>query len=241
MATKIRLQRHGKKGKPFFHIVVADARARRDGKFIERLGFYNPTTIPATIELNHERALYWITTGAEPTNTANAILRYKGVLHHKHLLNGVTKGALTAEQAEAKFQEFMTSHQAKVIDHTKKAVEKKTEKNLISINAGAEKAKAKAEARLNPVVVAEAVEESVEEPQTEETPIVETQQEEQAPEVVAEQQVEETPVVESQQEEQTPEVVVETPVVEAQQEEQAPEVVAEPQVEEASADEEKEG
>ena len=218
MATKIRLQRHGKKGKPFFHIVVADARARRDGKFIERLGFYNPTTIPATIELNHDRALYWITTGAEPTNTANAILRYKGVLHHKHLLNGVTKGALTAEQAEAKFQEFMTSHQAKVIDHTKKAVEKKTEKNLISINAGAEKAKAKAEARLNPVVVAEAVEESVEEPQTEETPIVE-----------------------SQQEEQTPEVVVETPVVEAQQEEQAPEVVAEQPAEEAPADEEKEG
>ncbi|MBK7137935.1 MAG: 30S ribosomal protein S16 [Bacteroidetes bacterium] len=218
MATKIRLQRHGKKGKPFFHIVVADARARRDGKFIERLGFYNPTTIPATIELNHERALYWITTGAEPTNTANAILRYKGVLHHKHLLNGVTKGALTAEQAEAKFQEFMTSHQAKVIDHTKKAVEKKTEKNLISINAGAEKAKAKAEARLNPVVVAEAVEESVEEPQTEESPIVETQQEE-----------------------QTPEVVVETPVVEAQQEEQAPEVVAEQSAEEAPADEEKEG
>ena len=241
MATKIRLQRHGKKGKPFFHIVVADARARRDGKFIERLGFYNPTTIPATIELNHDRALYWITTGAEPTNTANAILRYKGVLHHKHLLNGVTKGALTAEQAEAKFQEFMTSHQAKVIDHTKKAVEKKTEKNLISINAGAEKAKAKAEARLNPVVVAEAVEESVEEPQTEESPIVETQQEEQAPEVVAEQQVEETPVVESQQEEQTPEVVVETPVVEAQQEEQAPEVVAEQSAEEAPADEEKEG
>ena len=185
--------------------------------------------------------MYWITTGAEPTNTANAILRYKGVLHHKHLLNGVTKGALTAEQAEAKFQEFMTSHQAKVIDHTKKAVEKKTEKNLISINAGAEKAKAKAEARLNPVVVAEAVEESVEEPQTEESPIVETQQEEQAPEVVAEQQVEETPVVESQQEEQTPEVVVETPVVEAQQEEQAPEVVAEQPVEEAPADEEKEG
>ena len=241
MATKIRLQRHGKKGKPFFHIVVADARARRDGKFIERLGFYNPTTIPATIELNHERALYWITTGAEPTNTANAILRYKGVLHHKHLLNGVTKGALTAEQAEAKFQEFMTSHQAKVIDHTKKAVEKKTEKNLISINAGAEKAKAKAEARLNPVVVAEAVEESVEEPQTEESPIVETHQEEQAPEVVAEQQVEETPVVESQQEEQTPEVVVETPVVEAQQEEQAPEVAAEQSAEEAPADEEKEG
>lgn len=206
MATKIRLQRHGKKGKPFFHIVVADARARRDGRFIERLGFYNPTTIPATIELNHERALYWITTGAEPTNTANAILKYKGVLHHKHLLNGVTKGALTAEQAEAKFQEFMDSHKAKVIDHTKKAVEKKAEKNLVSINAGAEKAKAKAEAKLNPVVVAEAVEEveeNVVEPQADETPAIEAQQEEQVQEVVAEQAAEEAPAVEAQQEEQT--------------------------------------
>ena len=208
MATKIRLQRHGKKGKPFFHIVVADARARRDGRFIERLGFYNPTTIPATIELNHERALYWITTGAEPTNTANAILKYKGVLHHKHLLNGVTKGALTAEQAEAKFQEFMDSHKAKVIDHTKKAVEKKAEKNLVSINAGAEKAKAKAEAKLNPVVVAEAVEEveeNVVEPQADETPAIEAQQEEQVQEVVAEQAAEEAPAVEAQQEEQTEE------------------------------------
>jgi small subunit ribosomal protein S16 len=223
MATKIRLQRHGKKGKPFFHIVVADARARRDGKFIERLGFYNPTTIPATIELNHERALYWITTGAEPTNTANAILRYKGVLHHKHLLNGVTKGALTAEQAEAKFQEFLNTHHAKVIDHTKKAIDKKAEKNLISINAGAEKAKAKAEAKLNPVVVAEAVEENTEVEQTEETPVIEAQQEEQVQEQVAEPQVEETPAVETQQEEQTQEVV------------------AEQQTEEAPADEEKEG
>ena len=206
MATKIRLQRHGKKGKPFFHIVVADARARRDGRFIERLGFYNPTTIPATIELNHERALYWITTGAEPTNTANAILKYKGVLHHKHLLNGVTKGALTAEQAEAKFQEFMDSHKAKVIDHTKKAVEKKAEKNLVSINAGAEKAKAKAEAKLNPVIVAEAVEEveeNVVEPQADETPAIEAQQEEQVQEVIAEQAAEEAPAVEAQQEEQT--------------------------------------
>lgn len=207
MATKIRLQRHGKKGKPFFHIVVADARARRDGRFIERLGFYNPTTVPATIELNHERALYWITTGAEPTNTANAILKYKGVLHHKHLLNGVKKGALTTEQAEAKFQEFMTSHAAKVIDHSKSAAEKKMAKNLISINAGVEKAKAKAEARLNPVVApveSTEVEEEVIATHEEETPAVEAQVE-QVQEAVVEPQVEETPAVEAQQEEQAPE------------------------------------
>ncbi|MCY1518210.1 30S ribosomal protein S16 [compost metagenome] len=114
MATKIRLQRFGKKGKPFFHVVVADSRAPRDGKFIERLGSYNPNTNPATIEINFERTLEWVNNGAQPTDTARAILSYKGVLYKKHLEGGVKKGALTAEQAEAKFTAWLDAKTGKI-------------------------------------------------------------------------------------------------------------------------------
>ena len=103
MATKIRLQRHGKKGKPFYYIVVADARAPRDGRFIERLGSYNPNTNPATIDINFDKALGWINNGAQPTDTCRAILSYNGLLFKKHLQGGVKKGALTQEQADEKF------------------------------------------------------------------------------------------------------------------------------------------
>jgi len=103
MATKIRLQRHGKKGKPFYYIVVADARAPRDGRFIERIGSYNPNTNPATIDINFEKTLDWVNNGAQPTDTCRAILSYKGVLYKKHLEGGVKKGALTQEQADEKF------------------------------------------------------------------------------------------------------------------------------------------
>jgi small subunit ribosomal protein S16 len=114
MPVKIRLSRQGRKKLPFYHIVVADSRAPRDGRFIERVGSYNPVTNPATIELNFERALDWLQKGAQPTDTCRAILSYKGVMIKKHLLEGVTKGALTAEQAEAKFQAWMESKDAKV-------------------------------------------------------------------------------------------------------------------------------
>ncbi len=107
MATKIRLQRHGKKGKPFYYVVVADSRAPRDGRFIERLGSYNPNTNPATIDINFEKTLDWVNKGAQPTDTCRAILSYKGVLYKKHLQGGVKKGALTAEQAEEKFQAWV--------------------------------------------------------------------------------------------------------------------------------------
>src|ERR1041385_8072002 len=107
MATKIRLQRHGKKGKPFYYIVVADARGPRDGRFIERLGSYNPNTNPATIDINFDKTLEWVNTGAQPTDTCRAILSYKGVLYKKHLQGGVKKGALTAEQAEEKFNAWL--------------------------------------------------------------------------------------------------------------------------------------
>lgn len=114
MAVRMRLQRHGRKKRPFYFIVVADGRTKRDGKYIERLGQYDPTTIPATIDLDSDKALDWLQKGAEPTNTVRAILSYKGILYKKHLLRGVAKGALTAEEAEAKFQEWLENKEAQV-------------------------------------------------------------------------------------------------------------------------------
>lgn len=119
MATKIRLQRHGRKKAPFYHIVVADVRAPRDGKFIERLGSYNPTTVPAQIVLDVDKAVDWLQKGAQPTTTVNAILRYKGVLYKKHLLRGVSKGSFSVEVAEQKFQEWVKAHETAVIDKVK--------------------------------------------------------------------------------------------------------------------------
>lgn len=107
MATKIRLQRHGRKGNAFFHIVIADSRAPRDGRFIEKIGTYNPVTNPATIDLNLDRAVYWLQVGAEPTNTAKNILSYKGALMKNHLQGGVTKGAFSQEEAEKRFDAWL--------------------------------------------------------------------------------------------------------------------------------------
>ncbi len=107
MPVKIRLQRHGKKGKPYFWIVAADARSKRDGKYLEKLGAYNPNTNPATIELDVDGAVKWLQNGAQPTDTARAILSYKGALMKNHLAGGVRKGALTEEQAEAKFNAWL--------------------------------------------------------------------------------------------------------------------------------------
>ncbi len=114
MATRLRLQRHGKKGKPFYHIVAADARAPRDGRFIEKVGTYNPNTNPATIELNHDRALHWLQVGAEMTNTTRALMKYKGVVFHNHLLNGVKKGAFSEAEAQKKFEAWMREKNDKV-------------------------------------------------------------------------------------------------------------------------------
>jgi small subunit ribosomal protein S16 len=114
MAVKIRLQRHGKKNNVFFHLVVADSRAPRDGAFIEKLGIYNPNTNPATVDINFDSTLKWLQDGAVPTNTCSAILSYKGVLMKKHLFDGVKKGALTEEQAEKKFAAWLQEKEAKV-------------------------------------------------------------------------------------------------------------------------------
>lgn len=113
MSVKIRLQRHGKKASAFFHIVIADGRAPRDGKFIEKIGTYNPTTNPATIELDGDKALAWLKNGAQPTDTCRAILSHKGLMYKNHLLGGIAKGALTQEQADAKFAKWLSEKEAK--------------------------------------------------------------------------------------------------------------------------------
>ncbi len=123
MPVRIRLQRHGKKGKPFYWVVAADARAKRDGKFLEKLGTYNPNTNPATIDLDVESSVQWLENGAQPSHTAKRILSYKGVLLKHHLNGGVKKGALTEEQAEAKFQAWI-SEKEKAIANKATSLEK---------------------------------------------------------------------------------------------------------------------
>ncbi|WP_207533604.1 30S ribosomal protein S16 [Desertivirga arenae] len=168
MATKIRLQRHGKKGKPFYYVVVADSRAPRDGRFIERLGSYNPNTNPATIDINFEKALEWVNNGAQPTDTARAILSYKGVLYKKHLEGGVKKGALTAEQAEAKFNEWLQSKDSKIQGKKQGLVQTKEEVKKAALAAEAkrkeEKAAAIAAKNTPPAEEAPAAEEGAEAP-----------------------------------------------------------------------------
>jgi len=119
MPARIRLQRHGKKQKAFYHIVVADGRAPRDGKFIEKLGTYNPGTKPATIEINFDSALTWLGKGAQPSDTVRSILKYKGIMYKKHLMGGVAKGAFTEAEAEVKFAAWMNEKNARIANATK--------------------------------------------------------------------------------------------------------------------------
>lgn len=183
MPVKIRLQRHGKKGKPFFWIVAADSRAKRDGKFLDKIGTYNPNTNPATIDLNLDSAVQWLHNGAQPTDTARAILSYKGALLKHHLDGGVRKGALTQEQADAKLAAWLDEKANKVSSKKEglsKAQEKakaealKAEKaaNEKRANAAAEALKA---AEASEEVTEEVTEEAVEavEATTEEAPVVE--------------------------------------------------------------------
>ena len=114
MATRIRLQRHGRKSRPIFKIVIADSRSKRDGKYIENIGQYNPNTNPATIDLDFDRALDWVMKGAQPSNTALALLKYKGVMMKKHLLGGVVKGAFSEEEAESKFEAWLAEKEEKI-------------------------------------------------------------------------------------------------------------------------------
>ena len=211
MSVKIRLQRHGKKQKPFYWIVAADARSKRDGKYLEKLGTYNPNTNPATIDLNLDQTVQWLHNGAQPTDTARAILSYKGALLKHHLDGGIRKGALTQEQADAKLAAWIESKATKV-DAKKDGLSKK--------DADAKAKALKAEKVANEKRIA-AQAEALKAPE-------EVAEVEVAEEVAAE--VAETPEVEA-----VAEVVAETPVVEAAPEEEVVvATVAETPAEEAS-------
>ncbi|OQX99033.1 MAG: 30S ribosomal protein S16 [Bacteroidetes bacterium 4572_128] len=135
MPVKIRLARHGRKARPFYHIVVADGRAPRDGKFIERIGSYNPMTNPATIDLNLDKALEWLENGAQPTDTARAILSYKGVLMKKHLMRGVKKGAFSEVEAERRFQIWLNEKESKINNKIEKLDIEKKDKKAASLKS----------------------------------------------------------------------------------------------------------
>ena len=145
MAVKIRLARHGKKNFAFFHIVVADSRAPRDGRFIERIGVYNPNTNPATIELDNDKALQWLFNGAQPTETCRRILSYKGVMLRKHLQEGVKKGALTQEVADQKWSAWVEEKELKLSNKKSELAQTKREARKSAIEAEAKVKEARAE------------------------------------------------------------------------------------------------
>ena len=236
MATKIRLQRFGKKGKPFYHVVVADARAPRDGKFIERIGSYNPNTNPATIDINFDKALDWVNKGAQPTDTCRAILSYKGVMYKKHLEGGVKKGALTAEQADTKFSEWLESKEGKIAGKKDTLTKSKDEVKKAALAAEAKKKEEVAAAIVAKNTPPVEEEEVTEEVAAEEVPEAETTQE--VAELTADEPAAEAPVAEVA-EVPAVEEVAEAPaveeVVEASVAEEAP--AAEAPVEDAAAEE----
>ena len=198
MPVKIRLQRHGKKGKPFYWIVAADARSKRDGKYLEKLGTYNPNFNPAQIELNIDGTVKWLQNGAQPTDTAKSILSYRGVMLKNHLVGGVRKGALTEEQAEAKFQAWVEEKNAKV--DAKKSDLVKVKEAEAAKQFEAEKATNEARIAAAAPVVEEVIEEAapiVEEATTEEAAPVEAVTEEVAPvEAATEEATPEAPATE---------------------------------------------
>jgi small subunit ribosomal protein S16 len=215
MPAKIRLQRHGKKGKPFYHIVIADGRAPRDGRFIEKIGTYNPITKPADIVLDVDKALDWLNKGAQPTDTVRAILSYKGIMYKNHLLKGVKKGALTEEQAEAKFQVWLKEKEAKIagtiseVDSATKADKKSRLEAEAKVNEARAVEISKRKAEEVGIVEKETPVEETKETPVEEAPVKDSEAKE-AP--VEKPKVEEAPVIEPKAE-KTPEE--KTPIEEA--------------------------
>ncbi|GAB6012193.1 30S ribosomal protein S16 [Viscerimonas tarda] len=182
MATKIRLQRRGHKDYAFYQIIIADSRAPRDGKFIEKIGSYNPNTNPATVTLDFDRALYWLQVGAQPTDTTRNILSHEGVLLKKHLLGGVTKGAFTAEEAETKFQAWKADKE-KAIDADKNKNASKAvidAKTRLEAEKAVNKAKAEAIAKKKSEVAVVEAEAVAEEPAAAEVATEEAPKEESA-------------------------------------------------------------
>ncbi len=213
MAVKIRLQRHGKKGHPIYWIVIADGRSKRDGKYIEKIGSYDPNTNPATIELDFDSSIKWLEKGAQPTNTAKAILSYEGVLLRKHLNLGVKKGAFSEEEAKKRFDEWKKEKSAKIqkkiedlastLESNKKESRKREEEYS---KKRAEDSKAKKEAKASEESAAA---EGAEEAPKEEAPAKEEAPKEEAPkeEVPAKEEApakEETPAEEEGSAEEAP-------------------------------------
>jgi len=226
MPVKIRLQRHGKKGKPFYWVVAADARAKRDGRYLEKLGTYNPNSNPATVDLNIDHAVSWLEKGAQPTDTARTLLSYKGVMLKHHLNGGVRKGALTQEQADTKFAAWLEEKETKIQakkDGLTQAESDARAKRLADEKAVSDKRLADAAAAEAELEAAEAAAEAEAEA-TEATEVVEEAPAEETTEAV----VEEAPA-----EETTEAVVEEAPAAEATEDEAASEA--------NEASEEKEG
>jgi small subunit ribosomal protein S16 len=252
MAVRLRLQRQGKKGKPFYHLVAADARAKRDGRFIEKLGTYNPNTNPATIEVVHDRALHWLQVGAEPSDTARAILKYSGAIYHNHLLNGVRKGAMTEAEAQKRFDAWFNDKQTKIqakrdgldaaaekeLKDRMAAERKQNDERAAALAAAASDLAAEAEAAAAETAAEEAGEEApaaeapAAEAAAEASPAVEAAAEE-APEAEA---AEEAPEAEAAEEAPEAEAAEEAPEAEAAEE--APEAEAAEEAPEAEAAEE---
>jgi small subunit ribosomal protein S16 len=200
MPVKIRLQRHGKKGKPFYWVVAADARAKRDGRYLEKLGTYNPNSNPASVDLNIDHAVSWLEKGAQPTDTARTLLSYKGVMLKHHLNGGVRKGALTQEQADTKFAAWLEEKETKIQakkDGLTQAESDARAKRLADEKAVSDKRLADAAAAEAEVEAAEAAEAEA----TEATEAVEEAAAEETTEAVAE----EAPAAEATEEEAAPE------------------------------------
>lgn len=173
MSVKLRLQRHGRTKSPFYFIVAADSRVKRDGHFIERIGDYNPLTTPATINVDVNKAVEWMVKGASPTNTVKAILKYKGAMYKKHLLRGQAKGVVSAEQVETKYAEWVKAHEGKLMDHLgkvedarEKAKAKRAQKEAEKRAAAEAEAAAKLKAREEALLAAEAAKKAEEAPAT---------------------------------------------------------------------------
>lgn len=238
MAVKIRLTRRGRKKKAMYDVIVADARSPRDGKLIEKLGTYNPQTAPATIDLNEEKALDWLMKGAQPTDTARRILSYKGLMLKKHLQIGVNKGAITQEQADSKFEEWLKSKEATITKSVDALSKKKADAAKARLEAEKKVNEAKAEALRQKNVVAAPVPEVAEEeaPAAEiETVEAEVTAVEETAEVA--ETKEEAPVVEevAEAKEEAVEVKEEAPVAEATEETPAAEEVVEVEAPKAEA------
>ena len=219
MPAKIRLSRHGRKRSAFYHIIVADSRAPRDGRYIERIGSYNPNTNPATIDLDFDSALTWLQKGAQPTDTARSILSYEGVMYMHHLMKGVAKGALTEEQAKAKFESWKTEKTSKIQAKVDSLANAKSSDKKSRLDAETKVNETRAEAiakRRSDLIAEEEAANKVEEPVAETTKEVAEVKEEVVAEVkeeVAEVKEEKTEVKEEKKE-----VVKEEPKAEVKEE-----------------------